>query len=164
MGLSVKHLGDFMTFAWTTPEGISMELNRNPFRFGSGFDSDEIVGRRDEIIRVERAIRDGQRLFVIGPRGSGKTSILRAAQTKMSLKGAIVLYANAEASADVGRLIGEIVADAIVRVYGAEAGIHNAGRIFSHLEPKVGFSAAEQNLSVRIGINLYGSKYRGRTI
>jgi hypothetical protein len=73
-----------------------MELNRNPFRYDADFGPDDIVGRRDEIAHVESAIRDGMRLFLIDPRGFGKTSILRAAQANMSRKGALVLYVNAE--------------------------------------------------------------------
>jgi hypothetical protein len=56
-----------------------MEFNRNPFRYGADFGPEDIVGRKDEIARAGYAVRDGQRLFLVGPRGFGKTSILRAA-------------------------------------------------------------------------------------
>jgi uncharacterized protein len=138
-----------------------MELNRNPFRYGADFGPEDIVGRKDEIVHLERAIRDGQRLFLVGPRGFGKTSILHAAQANLSRKGAIVLYVNAETSPDVGKLIGEIVAGAAAQVYeGLEDGIQKAGRFFSHLEPTFRFSAVEQEISVSIGIDLFAGKYR----
>lgn len=79
-----------------------MELKRNPFRYGADFGPDDIVGRSDEIAHVESVIRDSQKLFFAGPRGFGKTSILRAAQANLSRSGAIVLYVNAETSPDVG--------------------------------------------------------------
>ncbi len=44
----------------------------NPFRAGADFGPGDIVGRKDEIANVERAIRDGLRLFLSGSRGSGK--------------------------------------------------------------------------------------------
>jgi energy-coupling factor transporter ATP-binding protein EcfA2 len=138
-----------------------MESNRNPFRYGADFDIEDIVGRKDEITWTERAIRDGQRLFLIGARGFGKTSILRAAQANMSRDGAIVLYVNAETSPDVGQLIGEIVAGVAAQEYdGAEDGIQKAGRFFSHLEPTFGFSVDAQKVSVSIGIDLSAHKYR----
>jgi AAA+ ATPase superfamily predicted ATPase len=138
-----------------------MEFNRNPFRYGADFGPDDIVDRKDEIAHVEQVIRDGMRLFLTGPRGFGKTSILRASQANMSRKGAMVLYVNTETSPDVGKLIGEIVAGAAAQVYeGEEDGIQKAGRFFSHLEPTFRFSAVEQEISVSIGIDLFAGKYR----
>jgi len=138
-----------------------MESNCNPFRYGAEFAPDDIVGRKDEIVRAERAIRDGQRLFLIGPRGYGKTAILRAVQANMSREGAIVLSVNAESSPDLGKLVGEIVAGLAAQIYeGAEDVIQKAGRFFSHLEPTFGFSAVEQEMSVSIGIDLSNGKYR----
>ena len=138
-----------------------MKAKLNPFRYGSDFSPDDIVGRKDEIAHAERAIRDGQRLFLTGARGFGKTSVLRAAQANLSRKGAIVLYVNAETSPDVGKLMGEIVAGAAAQVYeGEEDGIQKAGRFFSHLEPTFRVSAVEQEISVRIGIDLFDGKYR----
>jgi hypothetical protein len=138
-----------------------MEFSRNPFRYGADFDLGNIVGRRHEVIRAERAIRDGQRLFLIAPRGFGKTSILRTAQANMSREGTIVLYVNAETSPDVGKLVGEIIAGVAAQVYeNAEDGIQKAGQFFSHLEPTFGFSAVEQKMSVTVGIDLSAGKYR----
>lgn len=138
-----------------------MKSNRNPFRYGAAFELDDIVGRKDEITRAEHAIRDGQRLFLIGPRGFGKTSILRAAQANMSREGAIVLYVNAETNPNIRKIVGEIVAGVAARVYeGAEDGIQKAGRFFSHLEPTFRFSAVDQEVLVSIGVELSDGKYR----
>jgi AAA+ ATPase superfamily predicted ATPase len=138
-----------------------MEYNQNPFRYGADFDPDNIVGRKDEMARVVHAIRDGQRLFLIGPRGFGKTSLLLAAQANQSQKGAIVLYVNAETSPDIAKLVGEIVAGTAAQIYeGAEDGIQKAGRFFSHLEPTFRLSADQQAISVSIGIDLLADKYR----
>jgi len=81
-------------------------------------------------------IRDGQRLFLTGPRGFGKTSILRAAQAHLSRKGTMVPYVNAETSPDAGKLVGEIVAGAATQLHDdAGEGILIARRFFAHLEP-----------------------------
>ena len=104
---------------------------------------------------------DGQRLFLIGPRGFGKTSILLAGQANLSQEGAIVLYVNAETSPDIAKLVGEIVAGAAAQVYeGSEDGIQKASRFFSHLEPTFRLSADKQAISVNIGIDLLAGKYR----
>jgi energy-coupling factor transporter ATP-binding protein EcfA2 len=139
----------------------TMKCNRNPFRYGADFGPDDIVDRKDEIAHVERVIRDGMRLFLTGPRGFGKTSLLRAAQASMSRKGAMVLYVNAETTPDVGKLIGEIVAGAAAQLHDdAEVGILRAGGFFAHLRPTLSLSADGQEISVSIGIDLSGGKYR----
>lgn len=139
----------------------TMKSNRNPFRYGADFVLDDIIDRKDEVVHVERVIRDGMRLFLAGPRGFGKTSILRASQTNMSRKGAMVLYVNAETSPDVGKLIGEIVAGAAAQLHDdAEVGILRAGGFFAHLRPTLSLSADGQEISVSIGIDLSGGKYR----
>jgi uncharacterized protein len=81
-----------------------MDFNRDPFRYGADFSLDDIVGRKDEIAHIERVLRDGQRLFLTGPRRFGKTSILRAAQVNQSRKGALVLYVNAQTTPDLCNL------------------------------------------------------------
>ena len=57
-----------------------MELKHNPFRFGGDLGANEIVDRVEETAQVESTIRNGEKLFLIGPRRFGKTSILRAAR------------------------------------------------------------------------------------
>jgi energy-coupling factor transporter ATP-binding protein EcfA2 len=146
---------------YTPPQRTRMQLNHNPFRYGDDFGPGDIVGRQDDIARVESVIRDGRSLFLNGPRGFGKTSILRVAQAHMSQKGAIVLYVNTETSPDVGKLVGEIVASVAVQLHDrGEEGVLRAGQFFSHLEPAFRFSADGQEVSVSIGIDLSGGKYR----
>lgn len=138
-----------------------MKLKRNPFRYGADFGPDDLVGRSDEIAHVESVIRDGQTQFFTGPRGFGKTSILRAAQANLSRNGAIVLYVNAETSPDAGKLIGEIVAGVAAQLHDdTEDGFLRASRFFSHLKPTLRFSTDEQEMSVSIGIDLSAGKYR----
>jgi energy-coupling factor transporter ATP-binding protein EcfA2 len=139
----------------------TIKSNRNPFRYGADFGPEDLVDRTDEIAHVERVIRDGMRLFFTGPRGFGKTSILRGVQAHMSRKGAVVLYVNAETSPDVGKLIGEIVAGTAAQLHDdPEAGILRAGKFFSYLRPAFSLPADGQGISVSIGIDLASGKYR----
>jgi energy-coupling factor transporter ATP-binding protein EcfA2 len=138
-----------------------MELYHNPFRYGADSGPGHIVGRKDEIACVESVIRNGMRLFLIGPRGFGKTSILRAAQANMSQKGAVVLYVNAESCPDVGGLIGQIVVGAATQMSDeTEQGILKAGGCFSHLRPQFRFGADGHEVSVSINTDLAAHKYR----
>jgi hypothetical protein len=65
-----------------------MEPNQNPFSYAGDFGPEDIVGRKEEIAQVGTVIRDGMRLFLIGRRGLGKTSIMRMAQATLASEGA----------------------------------------------------------------------------
>jgi energy-coupling factor transporter ATP-binding protein EcfA2 len=134
--------------------GNHMKFKCNPFRYAADFDLDDIVGRTEEIVQAERAIRDGQRLFLSGPRGYGKTTILRAAQANMAREGAIVLYLNAKTTPDVGKLIREIVVGVADQVFkGEEDGIEKACKFFCHLKMTPNVSPFESNMSVCVEID-----------
>jgi energy-coupling factor transporter ATP-binding protein EcfA2 len=137
-----------------------MESNRNPFRYDSDFDLNDIVGRKEEILLAELAIRDGQRLFLSGPRGFGKTSILRAAQANMSREGAIVLYVNAGASSDIAKLVEEIIAGVASQVFeGEKDGIAKACQALFHMEAASKFPADGQDMPVRVDIDTLSDRY-----
>jgi energy-coupling factor transporter ATP-binding protein EcfA2 len=134
--------------------GNDMEFKHNPFRFGGDLGSDELVDRAEETAQVEATIRNGEKLFLIGPRRFGKTSILRAADEKLTRSGAIVLRLNAEAFPTVEMLVEKIVTAAAVRLKDrVEARIEKIGKFFSRLKPEFKYGGAGQELSVSIGID-----------
>jgi hypothetical protein len=53
---------------------------KNPFEFGRELNADELVDREAELDLVRRTIINRGRLFFIGPRRYGKTSVLHAAE------------------------------------------------------------------------------------
>ena len=48
-----------------------------PFRFGGELERDELVDRQEELQQVIETIGTGEKLFLIGPRRYGKTSIFQ---------------------------------------------------------------------------------------
>ena len=52
----------------------------NPFEFGRAMRAEAIVDREEELRRLADAVRNGERLFLIGPRRYGKTSLLNYMQ------------------------------------------------------------------------------------
>ncbi len=68
----------------------------NPFEFGRELGSDELVNRVEELALVKQTINSGGKLFVIGPRRYGKTSLLKASAEKSAAEGNIILRYNAE--------------------------------------------------------------------
>ena len=59
-------------------------LMKNPFEFGRELGSEELVNRTDELGIVQRVIESGGKLFVIGPRRFGKTSLLKSAAERLN--------------------------------------------------------------------------------
>jgi hypothetical protein len=52
----------------------------NPFEFGGELKASALIDRDQELDLVIRTIENGGKLFLIGPRRYGKTSILAAAE------------------------------------------------------------------------------------
>ncbi len=69
---------------------------RNPFEYGPDLALDELVDREEELAEVAATIRNRQKLFLIGPRRFGKTSLLSAADEIATSRGAVVVRLDAE--------------------------------------------------------------------
>jgi len=75
--------------------------------------------------RARRVVRVGEEcgtLFLIGPRRFGKTSILRAAEAKLTDAGRVVLRYDAEAFDDIGSLAAALLAGAVRKYSSASTG------------------------------------------
>ncbi|HEU4884835.1 MAG TPA: AAA family ATPase [Longimicrobium sp.] len=68
----------------------------NPFEYGRELGLDELVDRREEMAAIDAAIRNRGKLFLIGPRRFGKTSVLSAAGEAATRQGTVVLRFDAE--------------------------------------------------------------------
>ena len=83
----------------------------NPFEFGRELGADELVNRTVELENVRQTIESGGKLFVIGPRRFGKTSLLKSATEKSAKQGNLILRYNAEAFAGIDGLVKKIIED-----------------------------------------------------
>lgn len=124
---------------------------KNPFEFGRELGSTELVDREDEVDTVVRTMEEGGRLFLIGPRRFGKTSILRVAAEQAEGRGVVVLRYNAEAYPTLARLGQAIVADAAGTLTGT---VKKAGQkvqaFFGALRPQVSFNPLDQSYAVTL--------------
>jgi len=123
----------------------------NPFEFGRELSATEIVDRTDEVGIVVRALRGRERLFLIGPRRFGKTSILRAAAERAEDDGAVVLRYNAEGYPSLTALAERIVADGAKRLTGP---VQKAGRkvqeAFGTLRPQLTYNPLTDTFSASL--------------
>lgn len=123
----------------------------NPFEYGRELSATEIVDRVEELGEVVQTIRDRGRLFMIGPRRFGKTSILRAASEIAENEGYVVLRYNAEAFPTLQMLAERIVADGAKRLTGP---VRKAGKklqdTFSSVRPRLTYDPVHDTFSVSL--------------
>ena len=124
----------------------------NPFQFGRELGTEELVDRTAEVEEVMRTVRQGGKLFVIGPRRYGKTSILKTAEDRLLAEGAVVLRYNAESFPTFDLLVARIVADAAKHLKGnVERAGEQVRKLFTRLRPEVSFNVTDLEWTVKLG-------------
>jgi hypothetical protein len=125
---------------------------QNPFEFGRELGSEELVDRRAEVAAVKAALLEGGKMFLIGPRRFGKTSILRAATDQAERRGAIVLRYDAQAFPRLEQLAARITADTVQRL---TRSVERAGAalrdFFAGVRPSASFDPQDGKWSISLG-------------
>jgi uncharacterized protein len=125
---------------------------RNPFEFGGELKASSLIDREQELDLVMRTIENGGKLFLIGPRRYGKTSILAAAEEKLGDSGVAVLRYDAEVYESLGHLAESLLAGAAKMLTPTLEKAGDAIRRFaSKLKPQVDYDLADQSLSITFG-------------
>ncbi len=125
---------------------------RNPFEFGRELAPDELVDREEELRDIGRIVANRGKLFFIGPRRYGKTSILNAVEHRLAKRGVVVLRYDAEAYESLSLLAQAVLTGAARKLTGPLA---KAGGIikkfFARLRPDVNYDLANHKITVKIG-------------
>jgi len=136
--------------------GVNGEMG-NPFQFGRELGVGSLCDRSDELATVEETIREGGKLFLIGPRRYGKTSILKTAADRLAGESAIVLRLDAESYPTLDSLVTGIVTGAARHLKG---GVKRAGeqarRFFGRLRPELDYILDDNSWSAKFGIDTSG--------
>jgi len=126
---------------------------KNPFEFGRELGVDEIVDRDAEVAEVIDTIEQGGKLFIVGPRRYGKTSILKAAEDRLRAAGAVVLRYDAESYPSLDLLVNSLVAGAARHLKGSvERTGEQIRKFFSRLRPELTFSVTEREWTAKVGV------------
>lgn len=127
---------------------------RNPFQYGRELAPADLVDRQEEIATCVRTVQNRERLFLIGPRRYGKTSILKAASETLSKQGAIVFRYSTEAYPTIEMLVSRLVADATEKLAGGrEKASEKVRKFFARLRPEVTFNLTERSWSATLGVS-----------
>lgn len=126
---------------------------RNPFEFGRELSPDELVDRSAELTQLIRTLENADKLFLIGPRRYGKTSLLHAAQALAERKGIVVLRYDAERYESLD-LLAEALLTGAARALAGPVDRAGAviGRVAAKLKPQVHYDVSNQQLSLSLGI------------
>lgn len=126
----------------------------NPFDYGHALPPDRLVDRDKEVAEVRRALLSGEKLFLIGPRRFGKTSILKAAEAKAIAAGAVVIRHDAEAYPGLDSLVQAIMQSAARQLKGPAAKVGTILRkAFERLKPELTYDPMLQKWSTSVGFS-----------
>jgi AAA+ ATPase superfamily predicted ATPase len=124
---------------------------RNPFEYGRELSREELVDRKEELGTVAATIRNRGKLFLIGPRRYGKTSLLSAAGETAAREGVIVLRFDAEKFESLELLASALLTGATRALQGPlERTIALVGQVAAHLKPEMSVDP-EGKLSIALG-------------
>jgi hypothetical protein len=127
----------------------------NPFHYGRILSSHELVDRTEELETIRETIKTSGKLFVIGPRRFGKTSLLTAVAEERQHSGDIVLNYNAEAYPDIEDLLVRIIEDSASQLSGSnQKRVDKLKAYFQTLRPEISLSFAPTGWKASLGVNV----------
>lgn len=126
---------------------------RNPFPYGRELSADELVDREEELEAIDRAARNRGKLFVIGPRRYGKTSLLAAAAERIEADGGVALRFDAERYETLSLLARAVITSAARHLRGPVERVASLLRdVAGRLRPEVSLDPATGEVGVRLGL------------
>ncbi len=125
----------------------------NPFEYGQAVTPATLVDREDELARLVETVANGGRLFLIGPRRYGKTSLLNLAEVRLEAEGLIVLRVDAEKFETAELLAKAILARAVRALAGPVDQVAKTVRsFFGAVRPDVTYNLEDHSLSVAFNL------------
>src|SRR5487761_547458 len=128
---------------------MAASARQNPFEFGGELKAASLIDREQELDLAIRTIENGGKLFLIGPRRYGKTSILAAAEEKLADSGVVILRYDAEVYESLGRLAEALLAGAAKHLTPT---LEKAGdavkRLGAKLRPQIDYDLADQSINI----------------
>ncbi|HET7274758.1 MAG TPA: AAA family ATPase [Longimicrobiaceae bacterium] len=131
-----------------------MRNRENPFQYGRELSASELVDRADEIEVLLSTIRNRGKLFLIGPRRFGKTSLLAAAAGQVDESQVAMVRINAEAFESLSSFAQELTSAAARALRTPVARANQwAQATLTRLRPKI--AVGPEGLGIEFGLGDY---------
>lgn len=124
----------------------------NPFTIERAVRGTQLINRAQEMTKVTTALRRAGKLFVIGPRRFGKTSVLMTAVDQLRDQGASALFFNVEGYTSLDLLVRAIIAEAANLSGNLKQATTTIRKFFSRLNPSVSYNPVEGTFEASLGI------------
>lgn len=127
------------------------ESRRNPFPYGRELAADELVDREAELEAIDETARNRGKLFLIGPRRYGKTSLLAAAAERIRRRDGIVLRFDTERYETLSLLARAVLTAAARELQGPVERVATVLReVAGRFHPELALDPASGEITVRI--------------
>ena len=128
-----------------------MQQAQNPFIFGRVLQASELIDRVDELALLKLRLMQGGRLFLIGPRRFGKTSLLTAAAEQANKSGTPTLLINAERFTSLESLAGGLIAASSTLLEPTVRDrLLSITKWFAYLKPQAEYDALTDTIKVTV--------------
>lgn len=124
----------------------------NPFTVERAVRGHQLVNRVEELAKVKTTLQRAGKLFVIGPRRFGKTSILQTAAEQLRRDECIVLSFNVEGYSSIEQLIRAIVTETANISGNLKQATATIRKFFSKLNPTVSYDPIEGTFEASLGL------------
>jgi hypothetical protein len=124
---------------------------QNPFTIEVAVGAGSLVNRSHELSVVKNTVLNGSKLFVIGPRRFGKTSIILTAAEQLRAEGGVVLDYNIEGYTSIELLVRALVSDAARIASSLSQAAKSLRQFFGTLQPSV-TASVDGTISASLGI------------
>jgi hypothetical protein len=124
----------------------------NPFTIERAVRGEKLVNRAEELAKVKTTLRQAGKLFVIGPRRFGKTSILQTAVDQLREEGRDQILINVETYTSIELLIRNILSETAGISGNLKQATTTIRRFFSKLNPSVSYNPVEGTFEATLGI------------
>jgi hypothetical protein len=127
-------------------------MRTNPFIIEQAVRSAALAPRQEELLQVRTALSQGGKLFLIGLRRFGKTSILLSASEQLRESGIRTIYLNLQSLTTIEAVINDLIRQTLDLRPSIRKGADQARRFFSRFNPNITVDPVEQTLNVSLGI------------
>ena len=124
---------------------------RNPFSIEFAVAPHQLIDRTAEVAQVQQALTKAGKLFMIGPRRFGKTSILVAAEEGLK-KRAKIIHLNIQSFTSLEQVVRGLVNATAKLAPNAQQAARLVKEVFASLQPSLTYNPEKSTFSIALGV------------